>query len=102
MVYTFVGLGVSIAAMLLYALPDGARPTVRWIHAIVPVLALAALARAYAPRRRELTPIDTGYLRVGIILLAAAGGAGALPLSFVAGAAFYIWTVVEKRRNRAR
>lgn len=59
-VYTFGGLGASIAAMLLYGLPDSARPTVRWIHAVVPVLALAALARAYAPRRRVLTPVETG------------------------------------------
>jgi hypothetical protein len=99
-IHTFVGLGVCVAVLLLYGLPDGARPTVRWLHALVPIAVLAVLARAYGRRRRTATPIEVGYLRVSIILITAAGVAGALPLSIVPGVAFYVWTIVEKRRQR--
>lgn len=100
-IHTFVGLGVCIATFGLYALPDGAHPTVSWIHAIVPVVVLAVFARAYASHRRSMTSVETGYLRMGIVLITAAGVAGAVPVSLVAGLAFFIWTVVEKRRRRA-
>lgn len=100
-VYTFVGLGIAVVLIGLYALPDGARPAVRWLQAIVPVVVLAVYARAYAARRRTMTDVEIGYLRFSIILLTLPGIPGAVPLTLIAGPAFLIWTVVEKRRRRA-
>lgn len=98
-VHTFVGLGIAIVVMALYALPDGAHSAVRWAQAIVPVVVLAVYARAYAVRRHALTDVEIGYLRFSIILLSIPGIPGTIPLTLIAGPAFLIWTVVEKRRR---
>lgn len=98
-IHALGGVAAFLLVVGLYALPQDARPTVRWIHAVVPVLLMASLAAGYARRRRRMTPIEVGYLRTAIVVLAVIGIPGALPLSLVAGVVFFAWTVVEKRRQ---
>lgn len=100
--YLAAGYAVFVVIFGLYALPDGAHPAVRWVQAIAPCLVLAAFALEYAKRRDRLTPVEISYLRFAIFLLILPGVAGAVPLSVVVGAAFLIWTVVEKRRDASR
>ena len=97
-IYAFVGLGFYFVTWALYGLPDSARSAARWVHAIVPVIALILLAREFAKRRRSMTTTEISYLRYAIVIWTGVGILGALPLTLVAGPAFYLWTVVEKRR----
>jgi hypothetical protein len=94
-------LGVLVL-MGLYALPDDANVYVGWVLGMLPLGAMAVLAR----RWRSRVPVsawELEYLRVGIGLLTISGLAalsgGAWPLTLLAGPAFYAWTVVEKRRT---
>lgn len=93
-------LGV-IALILLHVLPDGADPYLAWAMALLPLAAMAVLAWSWR-RRLPVTKWELEYLRVGIAVLTIAGVAGlsggAWPLTLVAGPAFFVWTIVEKRR----
>lgn len=99
-IHALGGLAAVLVVIALYALPDGTEPAVHWAQAIVPVLVLASLARGYAARRRTMTSVETGYLRMAVVLLTIAGIPGTIPLSLPVGVAFLAWTVVEKRRAR--
>jgi hypothetical protein len=94
-------LGV-IALMVLHLLPAATHPYLAWAMVLVPLAAMGVLARSWH-RRLPVTPHEREYVRVGIVVLSIAGLAGlsggALPLTLVAGPAFWIWTVVESRRS---
>ena len=61
---------------------------------------LVSLGLRYAALRREMTGVELSYLRFAIFLIAVFGLSGAWALSLVGGCAFYIWTIIERRRQR--
>ncbi len=94
-------LGV-IALMVLNLLPASTHSYLAWGRAALPLVAMGVLARS-RHRRLPVTAHELGYVWVGILVLTLAGlsalAGGAWPLTLVAGSAFWVWTVVERRRS---
>lgn len=94
-------LGV-IALLVLHVLPDETHRYLAWAMALVPVVAMAVLARSWR-RRLPISRWELEYLRVGIGVLTIAGvgalSGGAWPLTLVAGPALLGWTVLEQRKG---
>ena len=61
------------------------------------------------PAAGDMTSVEIGYLRTAIVVIALVGVPGTVPLSLVAGIAFFVWTSstsaapgrVERRRGAA-
>ena len=97
----FIVLGLLLTvALLLGLLPDSQHRWLRELLGAGSLLALASLARFYAARRTAMGKIETSYLRTALFVISMAGVAGTWHLSLAAGVAFYIWTIVERRRQR--
>ena len=100
--HVFVGF-FSFPALILVSLlvPSDYVWGIRALLSAIVMGTLASLARQYTVRRHTMTKVETSYLRFGLILIAGPGiPAGTWYLSIPAGIAFYIWTIVERRRPR--
>ena len=97
----------SLGVLVLRAVPvpDSALTAQAWVMAIVPLVAMAFLARSWRGRL-PVTAHELEYVRVGIAVLTIFGlgalNGGAWPVTLIAGPAFWIWTVVENRRAPPR
>lgn len=100
-VHVFVVLGLlMVIVLLLRLLPDSQHGWLRESLGAGSLVVLASLARFYAARRATMGKAETGYLRTALYFISAPGIAGIWHLSIAVGAAFYIWTIVERRRQR--
>ncbi|MCD9198545.1 hypothetical protein [Aeromicrobium wangtongii] len=92
-----------IALLVLHVLPESTHPYLAWAMALVPLAAMGVLAREWR-HRRPVTAHELEYVRVGIGVLTLSGIAalsgGAIPLTLVAGPAFWFWTVADTRKGR--
>ena len=100
-IHVFVMLGLLMTiALLLQLLPDSQHGWLRELLGVGSLVVLASLTRFYKARRTTMGKVETGYLRTALFFISAPGIAGTWHLSIPAGVAFYIWTIVERRRQR--
>ena len=100
-VHAFIMLGLLLTvALLLRVSPDGLHRWLRELLGAGSLMVLASLARFYVPLRTTMSKVDTGYLRTALFFVSVSGFGGAWYLPIPAGVAFYIWTIVERRRQR--
>ena len=100
-VHMFVALGwVIVIAVLVRLLPDGQHGWLGVLLTTGALLVLVNMALLYKARCAMLDKVGTGYLRTAIVLIAVLSISGTWHLSIPAGIAFYIWTIVERRRQR--
>lgn len=100
-VHAFVALGwMILIAVIARLIPEEEQEWLRAVLTAGPLVILTSLARFYATRRAQMGKVETGYLRTALFVISIAGIAGTWHLTVPAGLAFYIWTIVEHRRQR--
>ena len=100
-VHALVGFGCLVVTILLALVLDDESDN--WLGIALSAASLSTLVSLglrYAALRREMTGVELSYLRFAIFLIAVFGLSGAWALSLVGGCAFYIWTIIERRRQR--
>lgn len=101
-VHVFVGF-FSFPALILVSLlvPSDYVWVIRALLTAIVMGVLASLARQYAVRRHTMTKVETSYLRFGLFVIAGTGiPAGKWYLAIPAGIAFYVWTIVDRRKRK--